>query len=400
MISKDKMFIVSNIIDDSIKSAIVMYDITIFPTFEALEKYISEYPVVVNTIIVPEMDLSFTSNNMQRLRDIIEAPFAKITGKVFYLIPKNIKEDVVKSFLEDYGLENVIVYQSDITAEYITDIAAGIARDSYESDTEIVTYRVRAKEYHAEVLAKRYETDDAHYISDEEELAGIPDIQEPFQQIPSVEREAEIKYFIGERGIDRTLFAWLSAQYLKINARVLIIENDWEFHRMTDMVLKSSVECLFLTIEDFMKNPKEYMDKMRTTPHTLTVIGTKERGYFDYDFFMDILISNMRGDYDYIIREGGFSDTPFAYKYTIVSGSTIPEVLSTVSKLDYELDESRVSWVALQSRELGNLAIDSVRLRDLLAVTTGKENINAEVFRVEGINFSGGTCYDFRSIVG
>ena len=166
------------------------------------------------------------------------------------------------------------------------------------------------------------------------------------------------------------------------------------------MVLKSSVECLFLTIEDFMKNPKECMDKMRTTPQTLTVIGTKERGYFDYDFFMDILISNMRGDYDYIIREGGFSDTPFAYKYTIVSGSTIPEVLSTVSKLDYELDESRVSWVALQSRELGNLAIDSVRLRDLLAVTTGKENINAEVFRVEGINFSGGTCYDFRSIIG
>ena len=104
MISKDKMFIVSNIIDDSIKSAIVMYDITIFPTFEALEKYISEYPVVVDTIIVPETDLSFTSNNMQRLRDIIEAPFAKITGKVFYLIPKNIKEDVVKSFLEDYGL--------------------------------------------------------------------------------------------------------------------------------------------------------------------------------------------------------------------------------------------------------------------------------------------------------
>ena len=146
MIAKEKMFIVASNIDDSIKSVTPVYDITIFPNFLKLESYLDSTPAVLGSIIISERELPFTSTNMSRLLEMLAQPFLKLTGSCIYLIGEGTSKDVVSDFLEDNQITN-IMYQGDLSSRFIADVVSGAARIADESETEIITYHMRASEY-------------------------------------------------------------------------------------------------------------------------------------------------------------------------------------------------------------------------------------------------------------
>ena len=79
----------------------------------------------------------------------------------------------------------------------------------------------------------------------------------------------------------------------------------------------------------------------------------------------------------------------------------MPEVLKTVSSLEYDLDKENTKWAAIASKNIGQGNISTTELKDILTVTTGYGNIVMDVFEINGLNYSGGgDTYDLRSFIG
>jgi CRISPR/Cas system-associated endoribonuclease Cas2 len=401
MISKEKMFIVAGNVDDSIKSITPVYDISIYPDFLKFEEYINSTPIVLGSIVISERELPFTSTNMARLLDLLSTPFLKLTGSCIYLIDNNTPKDAVSSFLEDNGITTIVFYQGDLSSRFIADIVSGAARIADESETEVITYRMRASEYAVAQNIKKYESDEETYITDEEALAEIPAIEEPEIQVPSVDILSNTYYVVGKQSMERTLFTFIEAQYLALNGKTIIVESDVKYHRLTDMVLKSTVDFEYIDISEFNVNPTKIIQDIKNSAARLIVMGCKDRIVYDYDFVFDVLSSNLLGYIDYFIKECDFTQTPYGSYYNIVCADTVPDVLECCNSLVYDIDEEKVLIVGVRTGEKTEVNITSTEMTDIVRVVLEKNNLFAEVVEANGINLRGeDIVYDVFSIIG
>lgn len=401
MIAKEKMFIVANNIDDSIKSSTPIYDITIFPHFLAFEEFINTTPIVLGSIVISARELPFTNVNMSKLLELLAAPFLRLTGQCIYLVDMNTPKDVVSSFLEDNQITTVICYQGDLSSRFITDIVSGAARLSDETETEVITYRMRASDYALEQNIKRYESDEDGYVTDEEELAVVPPIEEPEVQVPSVDILTSVYYVVGKKSIERTLFAFIEAQYLSLTGKTIIVESDVSYHRLTDMVLKSSVNFEYIDIEDFHCNSSQTVAEIKNSQAALIVIGCKSRFVYDYNFIFDLLVSNLTGWCDYFVKECDYSQTPYGQRYSIVCADTVPDILECCNSLAYDVDPSLVTMIGVRTSGRTDLNCSSSEMTDICRVILDKPELNAEVVEALGINLKGDeVVYDVLSVIG
>ena len=401
MIAKEKMFIVAGNVDDSIKSITPVYDISIFPNFLKFEEFINTTPIVLGSIVISENELPFTSSNMAKLLDLLSAPFLKLTGSCIYLISNDTDKDSVTSFLEDVGNGTIVYYQGDLSSRFISDIVSGAGRIADEAETEVITYRMRASEYAVAQNIKKYESDEGAYVTDEEALADIPSIEEPMIQIPSIDILSSVYYVVGELSMERTLFTFIEAQYLALSGKTIIVESDVQYHRLTDMVLKSSAEYEYIDIEEFNVNPTKVVQDIKASASRLIVLGCKNRIIFSYDFLFDILLSNLMGYVDFFIKECDFTQTPYGSYYTIVCANTVPDVLECCNSLLYDVDETKVTMVGVRTNKKTECNITSTEMTDIVRVLLEKNNLRAEVVEADGINLRGdGIVYDVFSVVG
>lgn len=400
MIAKEKMFIVASNIDDSIKSVTPIYDITIIPNFIDFEKFINETPIVIGSIVISERELPFTSTNMARLLELLAAPFLKLTGNCIYLIGENTSKDVVSSFLEDNNITTVIAYQGDLSSRFISDIVSGAARIADETETEVITYRMRASEYAVAENIKKYEKDDNSYITDEEALAEIPPIDEPIIEIPSIDILSNVYYVVGDNSLERTLFAFVEAQYLSLSGKTIMIESDVDYHRLTDMVLKSAVTFEYIDMQEFTVNPTDVINRIKSSGSKLIILGCKNRYNYDYDFVFDILMSNLMGWVDYFVKECDFSQTPYGQFYNIVCGDTVPDILRCCNSLAYDVDENKVIMIGVRTNIKNELNVSSKEMTDIVRTVLEKNRLVAEVVEANGINLKGDeVIYDVFSII-
>lgn len=394
------MFIIAGNIDDSVKSVTPVYDITIFSNFLKFEEYIMSTPIVLGSIIISEHELPFTSSNMARLLELLAAPFLKLTGSCIYLISEDTDKDVVMSFLENSGTTTIVTYQGDLSSRYISDIVSGAARIADESETEVVTYRMRAAEYAMAQNIQRYQSDEDAYMTDEEALSGIPSIEEPQVEIPTIDVLSSTYYVVGKRSYERTLFAFIEAQYLSLSGKTIIVESDVWYHRLTDMVFKSDAEYEYFDVEEFLTNPSEVINRIKNSAFKLIVIGCKNRINYDYDFIFDILSSNLLGWVDYLIKECGYSQTPYGSFYNIVCADTVPDILECCQSLAYDVDETRVVMVGVRTSEKTEVNVTSQEMADIVCTVLEKNMLRAEVVEAKGINLKGDeTVYDVFSLI-
>lgn len=400
MIAKEKMFIVASNIDDSIKSVTPIYDITIFPHFLAFAEYIETTPIVLGSIVISEREMPFTNTNMAKLLDLLSAPFLRLTGQCIYLIGPDTPKDVVISFLEENQITTVVAYQGDLSSKFISEIVSGSARLADENETKVITYRMRASEYAMAQGIKRYESDEEGYITDEEALSSIPTMEEPEIQVPSVDILTNIYYVVGKQSLERTLFTFLEAQYLSLTGKTLIMESDVKYHRLTDMALKSSIDFEYIDVEDFCCNPSSVINQIKNSNTRMVVIGCKTRYMYNYDFIMDLLLSNLTGWVDYFIKECDFSQTPYGQVYNIVCADTVPDILECCNSLAYDVDEAKVTMIGIRTSSKTELNCTSTEMSDICRVVLDKQNLTAEVVECNGINLKGDSViYDIFSII-
>lgn len=400
MLAKSKLFLVAECIDESIKLRVPTYDITLFKNFVALEKYIESTPVMIETLVITSNELPFTATNMVKLTKLLESPFLKITGNVVYLIDKTVNMKDVNRLLEMKGITEWAVYQNEITPKFITDIVSGVGRESVEGQVEVVTYRIRASEYIKQQNALKYESTDGKFLTDEDLLSNVPNEEEPEDIVVSDDFETAINYIVGKDSYERTLMVFTLAQYLSQTDKTIIVERDVKYHKLTEMVTKSGVDCELIQVDDVFENISEALLKIKSTDKKLVVLGAVNRFDYDYNFLMDILISNLKGSFAHIIRECDYEETPYNKTYTIVVENTVPSLLECVNSLKYDIDSERVTFVGMQIGDLGPVNLTSKEMENILKCVLEKNGIAAQVVKARGIVLKGEeVIYDILSIL-
>lgn len=401
MISKDKLFIVASNLDDSIKAQTIVFDVTLFKTFVDLEKYINSTPCVVNTIVISETDLEFNNVNMSRLITMLSSPFLKLENKFVYLISEQTNKDDVEGFIETNEIDRWKVYQGDLSPRFITAIVTGEGRDTEIPEIEVHTYRMRAKDYVEYKQREQYEDNQRAYYTDEDLLSGIPDVEVPEDVVPSLDFKHKTYYIVGEQSLERTIFSFVLAQYLSLETKTLILESDVEYHTLSDIVTKSGVKCKLVKVEDFYRDCKGTINKIRETTAKLIVVVATERVKFDYDFLLNLIISNTVGFVTNFVKECDFNDTPYGRSYTIVCRNTIPDILKCVSSLRYDVNPLNTVFVGMQINDIGSVNVTSAEMQAVINSLLGKDDLTAQVVKAKGVKLKGdGIIYDVLSLVG
>ena len=399
MLLRDKMFIISGKVDDSIKRQATLYDVTLFKDFTDFEKYVNKTPSVVDTIVITSDELAFNAVSVNRMQAVLSLEFLKLKGNIVYLIDQSYDLKSIEKFFVDNQLDKWVVYQGDLSTRFITEIVSGEGREQVEAQTEIVTYRMRASEYVRQKNLVRYEKDETSYVTDEEGLEGIPIEEMPELPNPVEDTITTVNYVVGE-GLERTVMTFLLAQYRALYGKTLIIEKDIEYHTLTDMVAKTGIKCKLLWMEDVLTDVSKVLNELVSIQEGLVVIGVHKRIKYDYNFMMDLLEANLSNNFAYIIRECDYSEIPYGQTFTLVSANTVPAVIKCCNKIKIRLDSELVTYVGLQIGSLGSVNITSKEMRVIVAAVLGQNNVPTQVVKVKGIKLrEEEVAYDLLSIL-
>ena len=260
---------------------------------------------------------------------------------------------------------------------------------------------MRASDYIKYKQQQGYEDNERHYMTDEDLLAGIPDEVMPEMVTPQFDFKHKTYYIVGECGIERTLFTFVLAQYLSLEAKTLIVESDVRYHTLSDMVTKSGIKCELFKIEDLYRDAKRVLNKIKNSTEKLIVLTATERIEYDYSFVMDIVMSNTVGFIANFIQECSYNDAPYGRSYTIVCKNTVPEVLKCINSLKYDTPEDLVTFVGLQLNNVGPVNINTSEFKAIVNNLLGKNNLEAQVVRAKGVKLKGeDIIYDVLSLVG
>lgn len=401
MISREKMFVVSEILDESIKSQTAVFDVRLFKTFVEFESYVEGTPIIINTLVVTSRELPFNNSNMTRLSNVVGSPFLRIDGQVIYVIDKSFDKKVVNKFFDSNNLGvEVVVYQNDLSLRYVTDIVTGEARDVQENKTYDVVYRVRASEYMKQQSTLSYDTLDKDYITDEDDMAGIPEEEIPEDVIPEATKDLEIKYICGEDREERTAMVFLLSQYLSLSSKTIIIEHDRKYHRLTEFYTKSQLDGLFITVMEIYQNVEEVINRIKNTNKRLIVIGTIERVKYDYNFLFTLLYNNLRGYVDYMIMECNYHELPYNVNVVYVTSNIVPEIIKMATSIKQVVIPEKTKFIGMQMNTLNPCYVNTLEMLSIISAILQKNGLDGQVLYSGGIKLKEDTViYDIFSII-
>lgn len=401
MISREKMFVVSEILDESIKSQTAVFDVRLFKTFVEFESYVEGTPIIINTLVVTSRELPFNNSNMTRLSNVVGSPFLRIDGQVIYVIDKSFDKKVVNKFFDSNNLGvEVVVYQNDLSLRYVTDIVTGEARNVQENKTYDVVYRVRASEYMKQQSTLSYDTLDKDYITDEDDMAGIPEEEIPEDVIPEATKDLEIKYICGEDREERTAMVFLLSQYLSLSSKTIIIEHDRKYHRLTEFYTKSQLDGLFITVMEIYQNVEEVINRIKNTNKRLIVIGTIERVKYDYNFLFTLLYNNLRGYVDYMIMECDYHELPYNVNVVYVTSNIVPEIIKMATSIKQVVIPEKTKFIGMQMNTLNPCYVNTLEMLSIISAILQKNGLDGQVLYSGGIKLKEDTViYDIFSII-
>lgn len=386
MITKDKVFIVSSNVDDSIRSSSIYTDVKIFKTFKEFEDYIDVTPIDASMIIVNSKDLSFTNNSMSRLISVVQSLFVTLEGFLYYMVDDEEVQHRVEEICKKNNLSKIkCLYSSTLYAHDVANVLTGESLSSKETVTEISTYRIRASEYIRTQKDKEDLDYDNIYVNDEDELSGIEDEPVP-EDLRATDSRLAMKHIVCGNSIrERCAWVVLKAQYLSLNGKVLILERDTEYHTLLDMITKVDVDYEFYDVIDIFRDCYEIISRIKDSKSRLIVIGSKNRVQYNYDNMINILVHNLEEDIDHYIYETELSQIPYGATADIVMPTTVPEILRSVNAMSSISDFKDLQFVGLDITNLGYVSISNKEFRALLREIFQENKIRSFVVKIRGL---------------
>lgn len=387
MIIKDKVFIISSNVDDSIKKSTLSSDVIIFNTFKEFESYVDSTPIQTSMIIINSKDLPFTNNSMVRLLNMLDSTFVSLSGYVYYMVDDIEIKDKVDTLCKtnDRYLKLKCIYSSTLYAKDVADILSGEALSTKSTVTVVKTYRVRASDYIRSQKDKEGINYADSYVSDEDELSGIEDEKIPVDSVYTKESKAKRHIVCCNSIKERTAWVILKAQYMSMSGKTLILEKDIDYHTMYDMLSKSDIEYELFEIKDLFRDCSDLITSIRSSKARLIFVGSKERINYDYDIIMNTLIYNLEDYLDYYIYETELSQIPYGAKVDIVIPSTVPDILKSGLEMSTIPKFNDVLFIGLEATSYGSVSLSESEFNSLLTDLFQENIIHSAVVKINGL---------------
>lgn len=199
--------------------------------------------------------------------------------------------------------------------------------------------------------------------------------------------------------MERSVFAFIMAQYLSISAKTMIVEKDFEFLTLSYIAKQSKADFLEVLIEDLYKNPQKELAKIAATEKKLIVIGTRERMPRDYSFICSLLYSNLIGQIRYLVRENDFCELSDSAKFMAVLPNNTIDLLKTLTHIPYGLEEN-ARFAGVDISRLEELAIKNSKQMEMIVkdVLQIKGELKIPVYKVSSLEL-GGDIHDLRMLI-
>ena len=386
MLNKEKVFIISSNVDDSIRSVSIYTDIFLFKTFKEFEDYIDITPIDASMIIVNSKDLQFTNSSMNRLVAVMNSTFVSIDRFIYYMVnDAEVKEKVDYLCKRNNYPKIKCVYSETLYAKDVADILTGEALSSKETVTEIRTYRIRASEYVKSQKDKEGINYDDIYQTDEDMLSGIED--EPIPEDLRVSEVSTIERHTICGSNDRTTYSWaiLKAQYLSMNGKVLLVEKDIEYHTLLDMLTKIDIDFEFYDIVDIFRDCLDVISRIKNSKSKIIFVGSKHKVSFNYEIILNILKDNLAEYIDDYIYISPIKMIPYGIKVDVVIPPTVPEVLKAVNNMSSISNFDDINFIGLDISNLGSICITELEFNSLLQEIFEYDKIHSFVAKVNGL---------------
>ena len=386
MISKDRVFIVSSNVDDSIRSASIYSDVMVFKTFTEFEAYVDVTPIDASMIIVNSKDLQFTNNSMSRMVNILNSTFVSLSGFLYYMVDdQEIKERVIALCKKNGYTKIKCIYSQTLHAKDVADVLSGESLSSKETVTEIRNYRIRAADYVRSQKDKEGLYYENAYQSDEDLLSGIPDEEMP-EDLRATDSTKVVKHVVCGNNIrERCAWVLLKAQYLSLTGKVLILERDTEYHTLFDMISKIDVDYEFFDVVSIFRDCSDVISQIKVSKSKLIFVGTKSRIEYNYDILMNILVSNLEENLDFYIYETVLSQIPYGTSVDVVIPTTVPEIFRSVNMMSSISEFNDIHFVGLDITNLGIVSISEAEFRALLCEIFQYNNLKCSVAKIHGL---------------
>lgn len=392
--------VVSTIVDTIIKEQQKDVTFFIFKSLEELDQYITRTPIRAQTLYFSRDVIPLTNTSLNYLVSLLDKVFFKV-DEVVYITEKGSDEiESVKFLINTKEYKNWEIIQGQLNREFVTGVVNGSARTDISQSKRKAVFRVPKSEYVREKTRQTELIEGEAYVDDDEAIQEMPDEKMPVYLPPEREHICQCYDIVGIPSDERTMFVFIMSQYLATHGKTLIVERDWEYHKLGEMTTKSGVDFESVTVEELFHNANVVFQKIRDTRHKLIIVLASSRKEYNYSFVFNLLYNNLEDALSYIIREDDFGEEPTESKFTVVTSNKMYDILHTCSKINMNFIRHLKFVTITQSNMLdmrlpNSLVVDMI-IRDVL----NSEDIPpSELLSINSLKLGLEDGYDLRSVM-
>lgn len=391
--------VISTLVDSTIREYQPDVNFILFRNIEELDNYIASTPIRAESLFFTREIMPQVNTALNYLGSLLENPFIR-TDKVIYITEEKSKElSSVRYVIETREYNNWEIVEGFLTREYVSGIINGTLRTDNVGTKRKAVYRVPREAYVREKM-KSKESLNENYVDDEQDLANIPDEQAPAYIIPDTVEDGEVIHIVGDDYPERTVFAFLAAQYLSLTGKTLILERDVEYHQLGEYVTKSKVDCCIIDVSDIMHDPAKVIANIKRAPQKLICVICVPRIEYSYSFIFNVLYNNLKDNISYFVREDTFVEAPSTTDYVVAVRNDIPSVLKACENLDRSfIPNARFVGVNFQSLPETRI-VSSEQMKIIISDIMDTDRISAIILNVSTLKVKGSIDYDLKSILG
>lgn len=389
--NKKKMVIISSYVDKLIKDLKPDVEFYIFKDISGLTSYLKTEAIRADSLIITRDVLGVAVNNaLSILNGTLNEFYLKI-NKVYYITEENSSElPMVNFLLEEERIDNWEIILGKLTREYVTDFICGNIRAKDITPERRVVLRRKKSEWKREQLKDKAYLD-AKYETEEDLLSSVEDVG----KVPSITNldyttDCKLLTVTGIDSKERTILYSVFAQYLSNNNKVLLIERDYQYHRLSDILGKSNVTCTKIKLSSVFIDINSVLNRIRMSTDKLIVIVVDTREQFNYTFLCNVMYNNLKEDLDYVLMENEFNELSTPDDYLVVIPSDIPSLLKTVDELPTGYKEAAryvmVDIDNIQETKVTNSEAVSILTKDLLNY---EEDIYIPIITIDSVELKG-----------
>lgn len=397
--------ILSTIVEDIIRESLLDTDALIFRSVSELLSHTDTEPIRASKMFITQDVLTEGSirESVEVILHLLESVMCRV-DEVIYITNEGADEiRVIEYITKEMHAEPWEIRRGLLCREYASSVITG--EGSYHNQMDAVTrrgvYKVSRAEYvkdkllHSEILEEKYE-------SEEEVLASIPDDDSLFQT-PLFDYTQRCKV-INNAGLpckERAVFSLLMAQYCAFEGKTLLIESDFDFLTISDMVARTTKLGIFeVDIADLYIDFDGAFNAIKTCPEKLVVITSHSKTQYSYDFVFDVIHARLCNDIEYMIREVNVDNVMSEFRYNIVMPNNTVDVIKTLHSLPISYNKECI-FVGLDILAISELSITDLTAFRLLisSILEAEDEPNVSLLRATSF-ILGGETHELRMYTG